>query len=129
MLHHLDLSYAFPELRRILRPGDFILAAEALAYNPLIQAYRMLTPKLRTDFEKRHILSLADVHFARRFFKVGNMKFWHLISIGLAPFIEYRWAGVLLRIAHLIDAILLKIPGIRLMSWMFTFELAKAEAE
>ena len=30
MLHHLDLSYAFPELRRILAPGGRVLAVEAL---------------------------------------------------------------------------------------------------
>jgi SAM-dependent methyltransferase len=58
MLHHLDLSFAFPELRRILKPGGRVLAIEALDYNPIIKAYRLLTPSMRTDWEKRHILSL-----------------------------------------------------------------------
>ena len=40
MLHHLDLSYAFLELRRILRAEGKILAAiEALNYNPAIKLY------------------------------------------------------------------------------------------
>lgn len=60
-LHHLDLSYAFPELRRILRPAGRIHVMEALAYNPLIRLYRRMTPNLRTEWEKHHILSLQEV--------------------------------------------------------------------
>ena len=67
MLHHLDLSYAFPELRRILKPGGKILAVEALNYNPAIKLYRMLTPSMRTEWEKAHILSLRDITFAKDF--------------------------------------------------------------
>ena len=47
MLHHLDLNFAFPELKRILKPGGKILAVEALDYNPLIKIYRLLTPDMR----------------------------------------------------------------------------------
>jgi ubiquinone/menaquinone biosynthesis C-methylase UbiE len=61
MLHHLDLSYAIPELRRILKPGGRILAVEALDYNPAIKLYRFLTPDMRTEWEKAHILDLSDV--------------------------------------------------------------------
>ncbi len=61
MLYHLDLSYAFPELRRILKPGGKILAVEALDYNPAIKLYRFLTPDMRTDWEKAHILNLSDI--------------------------------------------------------------------
>jgi len=70
MLHHVELSYAFPELRRVLKPGGRILAAEALNYNPAIKLYRNLTPSLRTAWEKDHILSLKDVRFAQRFFQL-----------------------------------------------------------
>ncbi len=56
MLHHLDLSYAFPELRRILAPGGKILCVEALDYNPAIKFYRWRTPEMRTEWEAAHIL-------------------------------------------------------------------------
>jgi ubiquinone/menaquinone biosynthesis C-methylase UbiE len=72
MLHHLDLSYAFPELRRILKKGGVILGVEALDYNPAIKLYRTLTPQMRTDWEKNHILSFKDIRFARRFFEIGG---------------------------------------------------------
>ncbi len=78
MLHHLDLEFAFPELFRILKPGGKILAVEALNYNPLIKLYRKLTPDMRTDWEKEHILSYKDLKLARMYFEVNNIKHWHI---------------------------------------------------
>ena len=117
MLHHLDLSFALPELRRILGPGGKILAVEALDYNPLIKFYRWRTPSMRTEWEKAHILSLRDVGFAKRFFEIGEVKFWHVTS--------YAGAMVpkLLPVLNLIDRVLTRIPLIRRMAWIFTFEL------
>jgi ubiquinone/menaquinone biosynthesis C-methylase UbiE len=119
MLHHLDLSYAYPELYRILKPGGKILAIEALDYNPAIKLYRYITPDMRTDWEKAHILSMKDVRFAKKFFEVGEIKFWHITSYiaGKFPF--------LLKPLNLLDGLLTKIPLIRLMAWIFTFELIK----
>ena len=119
MLHHLDLSYALPELRRIMKPGGKLLAVEALDYNPVIKLYRMLTPEMRTDWEKAHILSLADVKFSQRFFDLGCIKYWHVVgyAAGKFPFLK--------KPLSLIDQLLEKIPYIQRMSWMFTFELIK----
>ncbi|MEW5804429.1 MAG: class I SAM-dependent methyltransferase [bacterium] len=117
MLHHLDLSYALSELRRILAPGGRILAIEALNYNFILKLYRILTPSARTEWEKDHILSLKDVHFAKHFFDLGEIRYWHITSIagafipGMLPFL------------NILDSILTKVPLIRLMAWMFTFEL------
>ena len=119
MLHHLDLSYAFPELRRILAPNGKILAVEALDYNPAIKLYRMRTPEMRTEWEKAHILSLKDVQFARHFFDTGEIRYWHITGI-LAPHLK-----PVAPILHMLDGVLTKIPFIQLMSWIFTFELLK----
>ena len=123
MLHHVDLSYAFPELRRILKPGGRILAAEALDYNPAIKLYRNLTPSLRTAWEKDHILSLKDVRFAQRFFQLKEVRYWHMTSI-LTPY-----APALLPVLNGIDRVLTSIPLVRLMAWIFTFELVKSADE
>ena len=119
MLHHLDLSFAFPELRRILKPGGKILAVEALDYNPAIKIYRWLTPAMRTDWEKAHILSFKDIKFAKNFFDLGEMRFWHVIGYiaGKFPFLN--------KPIQIIDRIIEKIPYIQMMAWMFTFELIK----
>jgi ubiquinone/menaquinone biosynthesis C-methylase UbiE len=129
MLHHLDLSYAMPELRRILTPGGRILAMEALNYNPLIKLYRQSTPHLRTKFEKEHILSLKDVTFMRRFFEVENIRYWNLATLFAVPFRHTPAFSPLLSSLEGVDAVLGKIPGIAQMSWMFSFELVKAAGE
>jgi ubiquinone/menaquinone biosynthesis C-methylase UbiE len=119
MLHHLDLSFAFPELRRILKPGGKILCLESLEYNPAIKLYRMMTPDMRTDYEKAHILGFKDLTFAGRFFSVENVKYWHVVGYA---------GGKLTAIAGLLDGIdrlLEKVPGVNWMAWIFTFELCK----
>lgn len=119
MLHHLDLSFAFPELRRLLAPGGRILAVEALDYNPVIKAYRMLTPGMRTEWEKAHILDMNDVRFAQRFFDLGEIRYWHIASIAAAYF------PGLLSSLNTVDNLLTKVPVIKYLSWMFTFELLR----
>jgi ubiquinone/menaquinone biosynthesis C-methylase UbiE len=124
MLHHLDLSYAFPELRRILKPGGRILAMESLNYNPAIKIYRAITPEMRTDWEKAHILSLKDIRFASRFFRVASVKYWHIASL-IAPYARIMKA---LPVLDAVDRVLTKLPGVKLLAWIFTFELVKPES-
>jgi SAM-dependent methyltransferase len=121
MLHHLDLSYAFPELRRILAPGGRILGVEALDYNPAIKLYRWLTPDMRTEWERAHILSLKDLRFAQRFFGLGEVKYWHITSIA-GPHLP-----ALMPAFEALDGWLTRLPGVRLLSWIFTFELLSKE--
>jgi ubiquinone/menaquinone biosynthesis C-methylase UbiE len=124
MLHHLDLSFAFPELRRILAKGGRILAVEALDYNPAIKLYRMLTPQMRTEWESAHILSFADIKFARRFFDVSDIRYWHITSIS-APHLPFIPASAF----DSIDYCLERLPGIQLMAWMFTFVMTKKASD
>jgi len=126
MLHHLDLSYAFPELRRVLKKGGVILAVEALDYNPCIKLYRNLTPSMRTEWEKSHILSFKDLEFARRFFEIGEVRYWHLFSIAGA--FLHRWPSLMkayLKVADALDRFFLSLPLVRRMAWQFTFELRR----
>ncbi len=126
MLHHLDLSYAFPELRRILKPGGKILCVEALDYNPAIKAYRMLTPSMRTEWEKNHILSLKDITFAQRFFDVEEVHYWHLLSPLAAYFSKQETLmKAILGVFNTLDRVLSKIPLVQLLAWQFTFVLVK----
>jgi ubiquinone/menaquinone biosynthesis C-methylase UbiE len=124
MLHHLDLSFALPELRRILGKGGRILAVEALDYNPAIKLYRVLTPEMRTEWEAAHILSLKDLRFASRFFDVSDIRYWHITSIA-APHLRF----VPVAAFDFLDAWLERVPGIRRLAWMFTFVMAKKPSD
>ena len=74
---------------------------------------------MRTDWEKAHILSLKDIRFAKRFFNIGEIKYWHVIGYlaGKFPFLSKQ--------LEILDMILEKIPYLNIMAWMFTFELIK----
>lgn len=119
MLHHLDLSFAIPELRRIMKPGAKLLAVEALDYNPAIKLYRIMTPAMRTDWEKAHILDLSDVKFASRFFEVEEIRFWHILGYVAGKF------PALFQLLDGIDRLLEKVPYLQRMAWIFTFVLRK----
>lgn len=121
MLHHLDLSFAFPEMRRILKPGGKVLAIEALDINPLIKLYRKLTPKMRTEWESKHILSIKEVKFAQRFFALKQIKYWHVVG-----YISGKFPFLLIPL-EMIDTVLEKIPLVQKMAWIFTFELEKIQ--
>jgi SAM-dependent methyltransferase len=125
MLHHLDLRKAFPELHRILKPGGRILCLEALSYNPLIRWYRRRTPQFRTVWETEHILSLREVRMAQLWFEVENLTFFCFTSplATLLPSGRLRAAG--LAATHAVDAVLTRVPLLRLWSWQFAFELVK----
>lgn len=123
MLHHLDLHRAYPELRRILRPGGRILAVEALGHNPLIQFYRNVTPHLRTDWERRHILRSADLELAKRWFSLGETRYWHLFSLLSVPFRGTPVFPSLLNALDRFDLWVLSITALGRMAWQVTFEL------
>jgi SAM-dependent methyltransferase len=127
MLHHLDLNRAYPELRRLLRPGGRVLCVEALAYNPVIQLYRDRTPHLRTAWEKEHILGMRDLEQAKQLFQVENVRFFLLTAplATLLPDGRLRRAG--LALGHAIDEVLTRIPYLRLWSWQFSFELVRRD--
>jgi lipopolysaccharide/colanic/teichoic acid biosynthesis glycosyltransferase/SAM-dependent methyltransferase len=123
MLHHLDLDRAYSELRRILRPGGRILCIEALAHNPLIQAYRNRTPEMRTEWESSHILGVPDAVRARRWFRLGEMRFWHLFDLASVLMRGSPAAAPVRALGRIADSVVLRMPGLRRMAWQFTFVL------
>jgi SAM-dependent methyltransferase len=52
ILHHVDLMRAVREIRRVLRPGGRGLFTEPLAHNFIANAWRKLTPTIRTENER-----------------------------------------------------------------------------
>lgn len=125
MLHHLDLSRAFPELARLMGRGGRILCVEALSHNPIIQLYRNRTPELRTEWEKSHILGMREIEYAKRWFMVENVRFF-LMAAPLATLLPAgRMRAAFLRVGHAIDGVATRIPGLQRWSWQFAFELVK----
>ncbi len=134
-VHHVtDKRKFFQQIRRALKPGGRFFTWDPLAYNPLINTYRRMATKVRTEDEAP--LTFEDVALAREFFSgVEHREFW--IST-LALFLKYylidrihpndkrywkliyqetpaslRWWIPL----KLLDGFLVRLPVVRCLAW------------
>ncbi len=124
VLHHMDLSRAYPELARVLKPGGSVLCVEALAHNPVFQTYRRLTPHLRTEFETEHILRRRDILAARKYFNRTEWHFFHLVSLAAVPLRDSRLFEPALSLLEKVDSALLSVSPIRWWAWQIGFVLS-----
>jgi len=124
-LHHLELEAAYKELSRILKPDGKIIAMEALAHNPVIHAYRKLTPKIRTSWEVDHILSYGRIKLSKRYFSGLDTKMFYLFSLVAVPFRKTFLFKPVLTVMEWVDAVVLRISGIRWWAWQCVFVLTK----
>ena len=65
ILHHLDLKASYREISRTLKSSGKAVFFEPLGHNPIINFYRKLTPKMRTEDE--HPLLMKDIKLADSF--------------------------------------------------------------
>ena len=124
MLHHVDLEKAISEIKRILKPNGKMFAIEALKHNPVFNWYRKSTPQSRTHWEAAHILGINDAKYISKHLQLKKIKYWQLFSI-LAIFFPKKIRNFFLKIFNSIDSVILRIPYIQLMAWIFTLEYQK----
>jgi ubiquinone/menaquinone biosynthesis C-methylase UbiE len=127
VLHHMDVKSVFPQMARVLRPGGRVIALEALGYNPVIRAYRRLTPKLRTAWEPDHIITFKEINIAKSYFGNIKTKNYFLFSVIAAFFHKRFFFKPLLNMLLMIDKAILSIPIVKHLSWqiMVIFSLPK----
>ncbi len=125
-LHHLNLSRAYAEMARVLRPQGKAICVEALGHNAIIHLYRKLTPHLRTEWEIDHILKKEQIEFARTYFhKVDIIGFYHLATLGAVPFRNYSSFNKILAFLENFDELLLKLPVLKWQAWQVIFQLSE----
>lgn len=123
ILHHLDLSLAYAEIARVLRPGGSAIFVEPLGHNPLINAYRRRTPQLRTVDE--HPLRMPDLKQAREYFRDVEVRFFHLTSLAALPVRDRSRFPSLVSALDALDRALFRIsPGLRKHAWMSVLRMA-----
>ena len=123
-LHHVDLDRVYRELRRVTKPGGRVMCNEALAHNPVFQWYRRRTPHLRTAWEAEHILRVADIRRARRYFQSVDVRYYYLFSLLAVPFRRSWLFEPVLGLLARVDRRFLALPGARRLAWQATFELS-----
>lgn len=86
ILHHTDLASTRREVQRILKPGGRAVFLEPLAHNPLLRAFRRLTPSRRTLTERP--LRFEDMFFFAQPFSHLRHREFYLLALAafvLAP--------------------------------------------
>jgi ubiquinone/menaquinone biosynthesis C-methylase UbiE len=117
-LHHLDLTSAFKELSRVLKPNGKLICTEALRHNPFIQWYRNHTPHLRTQWEMKHILGVPEIMSGRRYFKRVDVRFFHIAALAAVPFRNTKIFKPMLNCLEAVDSVLTRLHGIRHWAWV-----------
>lgn len=84
VLHHLDVRAGLAEIRRLLRPGGIAVFTEPLRGNPAIDAYRRLTPRLRSPDERP--LGLSDLRLLESELELITVDHYHLTTLASFPF-------------------------------------------
>ncbi len=120
ILHHLDLKRSYSEIRRCLKPGGRAVLFEPLGHNPVINIYRNLTLKMRTDDE--HPLLLKDLKLAEEYFGEVEARYFNLTATA-ATFLP-PLAGAL----HAIDRAVFKmLPYFRRHAWIVVLTFSESK--
>jgi len=123
ILHHLNVTKAYDEIRRILKPDGRAVFLEPLGHNPLINLYRKRTPALRSPDE--HPLLLKDLQAAGDFFSSLMINYFHLFSLLGVPL---RNVFVFHPLMHFLEAVdrtgFSVLPFLRKYAWTTVFVLA-----
>lgn len=127
ILHHLDLTKACREIARVLRPQGRAIFVEPLGHNPILNLYRKLTPKMRTDDE--HPLVRSDLELMRRCFSQVEVKYFHLATLAAVPLRGRAVFKPLLSLLHTVDEAVMKLASpVRYWAWIAVIEMAAPRA-
>lgn len=123
IIHHLDVEQAYAEVARVLDPGGVAVFLEALGHNPAINAYRRLTPALRTDDE--HPLLMSDISAARAYFTRVESEHFALLSLAaVAASGRPAFARLSAGLQRADRAMFAAFPPLRRWSWMAVLKLS-----
>ena len=102
VIHHIDLELAYANAAKVLKPQGRAVWREPLGHNPLLNAFRRLTPQMRTDDE--HPLVMDDLKLAERWFSSIDARFFHLTTPAAIAFRNSSRFPQVLRRLERIDA-------------------------
>jgi SAM-dependent methyltransferase len=124
VLHHLDVRTAMDEVHRVVKPGGTAMFFEPLAGNPLINAYRALTPSRRTPDERplgRDDLDAITAGWAR-----SEVRFFHLTSLLAVPLRGKPLFAKTVTGLHALDRQLFRMPALRRLAWYAMITLSRS---
>lgn len=121
IIHHLDVTAAGREIRRVLRPGGAALFWEPLGHNPIINLYRWATPSARTPDE--HPLLRSHIRAWTKLFPHTTLKHFGFFTLAAVPIREMQAAPAIRRVFEAMDSTLFALGPLRWASWYALIEL------
>lgn len=123
IVHHLDTAACAREIARVLRPGGHAVFWEPCGLNPIVNAYRYLTPDARTPDE--HPLLPRDMCILREHFSTVDVNYYGVTSMLAVPFRHGAFGRGLRSVLWAVDSALARIPGVRALAWYSLIRIAK----
>lgn len=124
ILHHLELERGLHEIARVLKNDGRAVFFEPLGHNFLINAYRRLTPRMRSADE--HPLRIQDLTSFGEFFSEIEIQHFHLLSLLAIPF--WKVPGLFNFLVSTLDRIdrglFRAIPFLRRQAWVIVVKLS-----
>lgn len=124
ILHHNDYDKAMADLRRVLKPGGVVLCTDPLGHNPAIEYCRKKTPEARTPDE--HPLPVPDFQKFDATFETTDERLYGLTALGAVLFRKTPLLEPVRAIGAAVDAVLLRIPGLKWWAWCALMEGKRA---
>ena len=123
----LDINKGFSELSRVLKPKGKLIGIETFGHNPLINLKRWINKKrgTRTLWAAEHIIKNKDLKFAKKYFNIEKIYYFHLLSMLAFPFRNISGGKSLFKFLDKIDNILLKIPWFKRYAFKIVFIFSK----
>ncbi len=124
----IDISKAFSEIKRVLKPGGCLIGIETLGHNPVTNLKRRLSRKSgrRTEWAASHIMKMGDFKLAKgEYFKTIDVRFFHLISLAAILFQDMPGGMAFVKILEGLDKILLKLPFLKRFAFKAVFVFSK----
>ena len=124
ILHHLDLEKSLNELNRVLKKEGTIVFAEPLATNPLINIYRKLTPRARSDDE--HPFEIKDIRLINKIFRDVEIKYYGFFTLLFFPFYKSPENSKLFNFVSAMDRIVLNQKYFKFLAWSVIISAKKS---
>lgn len=143
ILHHVNIEKTIKEVKRVLKPNGVSVFSEPLAYNPVVNIYRAMADKVRTDDE--HPLTYGEFEKIRKEFpRISHVEFqlftllifvWFFLGERLHPNKVRYWKKIIIDankyrkifgILQTIDSVILSVfPFLKKYCWVTVITVVK----
>ena len=115
ILHHLDLEKSVVEIKKKKKKEGEMVFLEPLGANPLINFYRKLTPKSRSEDE--HPFLKKDFNFINSLFKQVTVKYYGFFTLIFFLFYKNPQKSSVFKIISKLDYYFFKIKYFKSLAW------------